>query len=309
MTCNCVVILQTLNNYMDKTYRSIFISDVHLGTKDCKADQLNNFLKHNTCETLYMVGDIIDAWKIQQNKWRWKQSHTNVVRRVLGHAKRGTRVVFIAGNHDEFLRPMIPYGFSFGMIEIHNQIEHIGADGQHYLVVHGDMFDGITRLAPWLSFLGDKAYDFILSLNSRFNWIRHRMGFGYFSLSQFLKHRVKKAVDFIFKFEENLAKYCKKRGFDGVICGHIHHAEIKIIDGIVYMNDGDWVESCTALVEHHDGRWEIVTWTKENDDVVDDIDSSTRKRSARSTRKSRNAVSGSTDMPTGIDHNDVAVKI
>jgi UDP-2,3-diacylglucosamine pyrophosphatase LpxH len=251
---------------MTKTYRSIFISDVHLGTRDCQAAKLNNFLKHNSCDTLYLVGDIIDAWRIQQNKWRWKQSHTNVVRRVLGHAKRGTRVVYVAGNHDEFLRPMIPYGFSFGLVEIHNQIEHIGADGKRYLVTHGDLFDGITRLAPWLSFLGDKAYDFILSLNGKFNWIRHRMGFGYFSLSKFLKHRVKKAVDFMFKFEENLAGYCKKRGFDGVICGHIHHAEIKEINGVMYMNDGDWVESCTALVEHHDGRWEIITWTKEKDD-------------------------------------------
>lgn len=253
---------------MQKTYRSIFISDVHLGTKDCQADKLNNFLKHNSCDTLYLVGDIIDAWKIQQNKWRWKQSHTNVVRRVLGHAKRGTRVIFIAGNHDEFLRPMIPYGFSFGLIEIHNQIEHIGADGKHYLVIHGDMFDGITRLAPWLSILGDTAYDFILSINTKLNWIRHRMGFGYFSLSKFLKHRVKKAVDFIFQFEKNLAAYCKKRGFDGVICGHIHHAEIKDIDDVRYMNDGDWVESCTALVEHHNGKWEIITWTKRSDDVT-----------------------------------------
>jgi UDP-2,3-diacylglucosamine pyrophosphatase LpxH len=248
-----------------KTYRSIFVSDVHLGTKDCQADKLNNFLKHNSCDTLYLVGDIIDAWRIQQNKWRWKQSHTNVVRRVLGHAKRGTRVVYVAGNHDEFLRPMIPYGFSFGLIEIHNQIEHIGADGKHYLVVHGDLFDGITRLAPWLGFLGDRLYDLILNLNSKFNWIRHKMGFGYWSLSKYLKHRVKKAVDFIFQFEHNLAGYCKKRGFDGVICGHIHHAEIKEIDSIIYMNDGDWVESCTALVEHYDGRWEIVTWTKSND--------------------------------------------
>jgi UDP-2,3-diacylglucosamine pyrophosphatase LpxH len=249
-----------------KKYRSIFISDVHLGTKDSQAGKLNNFLKHNSCDTLYLVGDIIDAWRIQQNKWRWKQSHTNVVRRVLGHAKRGTKVIYIAGNHDEFLRPMIPYGFSFGLVEIHNQIEHIGADGKHYLVTHGDLFDGITRLAPWLAFLGDKAYDFILSINSKYNWLRHRMGFGYFSISKFLKHRVKKAVDFMFKFEQNLAGYCKKRGYDGVICGHIHHAEIKEIDGVTYMNDGDWVESCTALVEHHDGRWEIVTWTKEKDD-------------------------------------------
>jgi len=270
-----------------KTYRTIFVSDVHLGTRDCKADQLDNFLKNNSCDTLYLVGDIIDAWRIQQNKWKWKQSHTNVVRRVLLHAKRGTRVVYIAGNHDEFLRPMMPYGFSFGLVEIHNQIEHIGADGKHYLVVHGDMFDGLTRLAPWLSFLGDKAYDVILSLNSKFNWIRHRFGFGYFSLSQYLKTRVKKAVDFIFHFEKNLANYCKKRGFDGVICGHIHHAEIKNIDGIVYMNDGDWVESCSALVEHHDGRWEIVIWTEEKDNVDVNTNSHAHKQPKRSTRKSR----------------------
>ena len=294
---------------MQKTYRSIFISDVHLGTKDCQAGKLNNFLKHNSCDTLYLVGDIIDAWKIQQNKWRWKQSHTNVVRRVLGHAKRGTKVIFIAGNHDEFLRPMIPYGFSFGLIEIHNQIEHIGADGKYYLVTHGDMFDGLTRLAPWLSFLGDKAYDFILSLNSKLAWIRRRMGFGYFSLSRFLKHRVKKAVDFIFKFEENLAKYCKKRGFDGVICGHIHHAEIKDIDGVTYMNDGDWVESCTALVEHHDGRWEIITWTQESDNVDNDIDSSTREQPTGSTRKNRTDIQRPKELRTSVVDNEVRIKI
>ena len=294
---------------MQKTYRSIFVSDVHLGTKDCKAGQLNNFLKHNSCDTLYLVGDIIDAWKIQQNKWRWKQSHTNVVRRVLGHAKRGTRVVFIAGNHDEFLRPMIPYGFSFGLVEIHNQIEHTGADGKHYLVVHGDLFDGITRLAPWIAFLGDKAYDFVLGLNNKFNWIRRRMGFGYFSLSKFLKHKVKKAVDFIFKFEENLADYCKKRGFDGVICGHIHHAEIKEINGVTYMNDGDWVESCTALVEHWDGRWEIVTWTKEKDNVDTDTDSSSREQSSGRARKNRTGIQGPDQLRNDTGVNEVAVKI
>ena len=288
---------------MDKTYRSIFISDVHLGTKDCKAEQLNNFLKHNTCNTLYLVGDILDAWKIKQNKWRWKQSHTNVIRRILGHAKRDTRVVYVLGNHDEFLRPFLQYNLNFGMVEMHNQIEHIGADGRHYLVVHGDLFDGITRLAPWISMLGDRAYDFILAVNSKFNWIRHRLGIGYWSLSLYLKQRVKKAVDFIFQFEKNLSAYCKKRGFDGVICGHIHHAEIKDIDGVVYMNDGDWVESCTALVEHHDGRWEIVTWTQETDNVVDDIDSGTRQRSPRSTRKSRTTVSRPTNMSADVKHN------
>ena len=282
---------------MQKTYRSIFISDVHLGVKDCKAEALNNFLKHNTCDTLYLVGDIIDGWKVQQNKLRWKQSHTNVVRRILGHAKRGTRVVYVAGNHDEFLRPMIPYGLSFGSVEIHNQTEHIGADGRHYLVVHGDLFDGITRLAPWLSFLGDKAYDVILGFNTTFNRWRHRLGLGYWSLSKYLKHKVKKAVDFIFEFERNLATYCKKKGYDGVICGHIHAAEIKDIDGTTYMNDGDWVESCTALVEHWDGRWEIVAWTQERDHGVDIIDNgSTRKRSQRRTGKN----SGTDAQPTDL---------
>jgi UDP-2,3-diacylglucosamine pyrophosphatase LpxH len=268
---------------MQKTYRSIFISDIHFGTRDCKAEQLNNFLKHNTCDTLYLVGDIIDAWKIQQNKWKWKQSHTNAIRRILGHAKRGTRVIYVAGNHDEFLRPLIPYGMAFGQVEIVNQCEHLGIDGRRYLVTHGDLFDGISKLAPWLNFLGDKLYDFILGLNSRFNWIRHRLGFGYWSLSKYLKHKVKSSVDFIFQFELNLAGYCRKRGFDGVICGHIHHAEIKEIDGIIYMNDGDWVESMTALVEHHNGSWEIVTWTKGSDNVDTNINSSEHNKPAGST--------------------------
>lgn len=242
----------------EKKYRTIFISDVHLGTKDCKANQLNNFLKHNTCDTLYMVGDIIDAWKIQQNRWKWNQTHSNVIRRVLGHAKRDTKIIYIAGNHDEFLRPLIPYGIGFGRIEILNQTEHVGVDGKRYLVTHGDLFDGITRLAPWISFLGDRAYDTILSFNSKFNWIRHRMGFGYWSLSQYLKRRVKKAVDFIFQFEKNLATYCKKRGYDGVIAGHVHNPEIKEINGVMYMNDGDWVESISSLVETHEGDWILI---------------------------------------------------
>lgn len=289
-----------------KTYRSIFISDTHLGSKEAKAEQLNNFLKHNTCDNLYLVGDIIDGWKIQRNKWRWKQSHTNVIRRILGHAKRGTRVVYVAGNHDEFLRPLIPYGIGFGMIEVANQAEHIGADGRHYLVVHGDLFDGITRLAPWISFLGDKAYDVVLELNNKFNWFRRKFGFGYWSLSRYLKHRVKKAVDFIFQFEDNLSAYCKKRGFDGVITGHIHHAEIKEINGVTYMNDGDWVESCTALVEHWNGSWEIITWTRENDDGMDiGSNSSTRKQSSRRAGKSRNKNAQPTDLPAGSEHTKV----
>jgi UDP-2,3-diacylglucosamine pyrophosphatase LpxH len=245
-----------------RTYRSIFISDVHLGTKDCKAELLNNFLKHNSCETLYLVGDIIDGWKIQQNRWKWNQAHTNVIRRVLGASKRDTKVVYVVGNHDEFLRPMLPYGFSFGNIEIVNHYTHQGVDGKKYLVVHGDMFDGISKVAPWLNFLGDKAYDFILDVNTRYNRIRHWLGFGYWSVSKYLKLQIKRAVSYIFQFESNLVEYCRRKEFDGIICGHIHTAEIKNIDGVVYMNDGDWVESCTALVEHHDGKWEIITWTE-----------------------------------------------
>lgn len=247
---------------MNKTYRTIFISDVHLGTRDCKADQLNNFLKHNSCETLYLVGDIIDGWKIQQNKLRWKQSHSNVIRRILSLAKHGTKVKYIAGNHDEFLRPMIGLGISFGKISIHNQAEHIGVDGKRYLVTHGDLFDGITKLAPWIGFIGDKGYDLVLAFNNKFNWIRRKLGFGYWSLSKYLKHKVKKAVDFMFQFEITLANHCKKRGFDGVICGHIHNLEIKEINGVIYMNSGDWVESCSAIVENHDGTWEAILWNE-----------------------------------------------
>jgi UDP-2,3-diacylglucosamine pyrophosphatase LpxH len=172
-----------------------------------------------------------------------------------------------------------------GNIHIVNQAEYRSIDGKLFLITHGDLFDGITRLAPWISFLGDKAYDFVLALNGKFNWIRHRLGFGYWSLSQYLKHRVKKAVDFLFQFEQTLSEYCSKRGYDGVICGHIHHPEIKTMpNGIIYMNDGDWVESCSALVEHYDGRWEIIYWNTRTDDV-DIIDtSSKRKRSKRHTR-------------------------
>lgn len=246
-------------------YRSIFISDIHLGSKNSKAKQVDEFLKTNTCHNLYLVGDIIDGWKFQKNRSRWKKSHSEVVRRILKIANGETNVFYIPGNHDEFVRMIIPYQMDFGNIKIHNDIEHIGADGKRYLVVHGDLFDGITRLAPWLSFLGDKGYDFIISLNAKYNWIRHKFGFGYWSFSKYLKHRVKKAVDFIFKFEINVSNHCKRKNYDGVICGHIHHAEMKEIEGVKYMNCGDWVESMTALVEHHDGRWEIIHYTRHDE--------------------------------------------
>lgn len=247
---------------MKNRYRSIFISDIHLGTKDCKADLLCNFLKHNSANTIYLIGDIIDGWKIQSNNWKWKRSHTNVIRHILNHSKKGTKIVYVIGNHDEFLRPLLPYRITLGKIEICNKFIHFGVDDKRYLVIHGDLFDGISTLAPWVGYLGDKAYDLLLYLNTQYNWIRHKCGFGYWSFSKFLKHKVKGAVDFIFQFEKSLVDYCKRKKYDGVIAGHIHHAEIKDIDGVIYMNDGDWVESCTALVEHFDGTFEIIHWDK-----------------------------------------------
>jgi UDP-2,3-diacylglucosamine pyrophosphatase LpxH len=244
---------------MKNTYRSIFISDVHLGTRDSKAELLTDFLKNNSANTIYLVGDIIDGWRIQQNRWKWKKSHTNVVRQLLNHAKRGSRIIYIAGNHDEFLRPLIPYKFSFGKIEIANRAEHIGVNGERYLVIHGDMFDGITKLAPWLGYLGDKAYDLLLYLNTKYNWLRHKCGFGYWSFSKFLKHKVKGAVDFIFEYEDNLADYARRKFYDGVICGHIHFFDIKMLQGIKYINCGDFVESCSVVVENFDGSFEIIT--------------------------------------------------
>jgi len=244
---------------MKNTYRSIFISDVHLGTRDSKAELLTDFLKNNSANTIYLVGDIIDGWRIQQNRWKWKKSHTNVVRQLLNHAKRGSRIIYIAGNHDEFLRPLIPYKFSFGKIEIANRAEHIGVNGERYLVIHGDMFDGITKLAPWLGYLGDKAYDLLLYLNTKYNWLRHKCGFGYWSFSKFLKHKVKGAVDFIFEYEDNLADYARRKFYDGVICGHIHFFDIKMLQDIKYINCGDFVESCSVVVENFDGSFEIIT--------------------------------------------------
>jgi UDP-2,3-diacylglucosamine pyrophosphatase LpxH len=241
-----------------KHYKSVFISDIHLGTRDCQAIALCDFLNGMTCDTLYLNGDILDLWRIKQNKWVWFTSHTEVIKAILKQAKRGARVVYVTGNHDEFIRPFIEMTLHVGLVEVVNQVEHIGVNGKRYLVIHGDMFDGIGSIAPWLAHLGDKAYDVILRMNAYFNWVRRQFGFGYWSLSKHLKNQVKGAVDFIFKFETNLAEYARKHGYDGVIAGHIHHAEIREIDGIEYINSGDWVESRSAIVEKINGDFEII---------------------------------------------------
>lgn len=241
-----------------KDYKAIFISDVHLGSKGCQAEALCAFLKTHTSEQLYLVGDIIDGWRMRK-KWFWPQSHTNVIRRILTAAKRDTDVHYIIGNHDEFLRAFMRFRISFGAIKISNRAVHEGVNGKRYFVTHGDMFDGLMRSdRKWIMYLGDNLYNFLIWLNVKFNTVRRIFGLPYWSLSKYLKSKTKKALNFIASFEDTVADYCRRKGYDGAICGHIHVAEMRDIDGITYMNDGDWVESCTALVEHHDGRWEIL---------------------------------------------------
>ena len=240
-------------------YKSIFISDVHLGTKGCQAEALDNFLRHNNSDKLYLVGDIIDGWKLHK-KIYWPQSHSNVIRKIIGKARKGTKVYYIPGNHDDVLRRWMDMDLRFGKIKIVLDRVHQGVDGKKYYVVHGDAFDGITRLAPWVAWLGDSAYEVTQGLNRWYNKLRKTLGMGYWSFSKFLKHNVKKAVDFVFQFEKNITAYCDSKGYAGVICGHIHTPVIKQIDGVTYMNCGDWVENTTALVEHHDGSFEIIDY-------------------------------------------------
>jgi len=239
-------------------YRTIWISDVHLGTAGCKAEYLLDFLRHNRSDTLYLVGDIVDAWQLRRN-WYWRQAHNDVIQKLLRRARKGTRVVYVPGNHDEPLRDYL--GLSFGGIEIVDETIHTLADGRRMLVIHGDLFDGVIRHAKWLAHLGDTLYTWILKLNHWVNHFRTRLGFPYWSLSQYLKHKVKNAVSYISDFEEALTHEAKRRGLDGVICGHIHKAEIREIDGLLYCNDGDWVESLTALVETHAGELKIIEWS------------------------------------------------
>lgn len=240
-------------------YRTIWISDVHLGTAGCQAERLTQFLKDNQCDTLYLVGDIIDGWRLH-NHFYWPQTHTNVIRKILTKSKRGTQVYYVTGNHDDFLRKFVDYELRLGNVHVVNDVVHETADGRQLFVIHGDLFDVVTRYHKWVALVGDVAYTSLLRANRYVNWARARLGYPYWSLSAFAKQRVKTAVNFISEFEKAVAHECRRRGFDGVVCGHIHHAEIKNLEGVTYYNSGDWVESCTALVEHHDGHMEILHW-------------------------------------------------
>ena len=240
--------------------RTLFISDVHLGTRGCQADKLLEFLRCHEAETIYLVGDIVDGWALRST-WYWPQSHNDVVQKLLRQARKGARIVYLSGNHDEFLRDY--YGTHFGGVEVVEDVVHIAADGRKYFIVHGDLFDVVIRPhARWLALLGDKAYDAAIWLNTHFNRARRFFGLPYWSLSQWVKLKVKNAVSFIGEFEATLAATARRHGVDGVICGHIHHAAIREEGAFRYVNCGDWVESCTAIAEDFDGRFELIRWTQ-----------------------------------------------
>ena len=248
-----------------RRYRAIFVSDIHLGTAGCQALALLGFLKAHPSDTLYLVGDIVDGWQLRR-RWFWPQSHNDVVQKLLRRARKGCKVIFIPGNHDEFARGFL--GHEFGGIEVREDAVHTTADGRRLWVTHGDYFDGVIQCAKWLAFLGDNMYEFTLRLNRHLNRLRARMGMPYWSLSAYLKQKVKTALNYVTNFEVAVAHAARSLGHDGVVCGHIHRAEMRDIDGILYCNDGDWVESRSALVEHMDGRLELVYWNAEQTRTV-----------------------------------------
>lgn len=238
-------------------YRTLFLSDLHLGTKGCQAELLLDFLKRHDAETIYLVGDIVDGWRLRSG-WYWPQSHNDIVQKLLRKVRKGARMIYIPGNHDDFAREYV--GYSLGGVEIMREAVHVTADGRRLLISHGDEFDIVVRHARWLAFLGGWAYEVALRTNTVFNIVRRRLGFPYWSFSAWAKLKVKNAVNFIGSFEQALVDHARRNEAQGVVCGHIHHAAIRTIDGLTYVNTGDFVESCSAVVEHADGRLEIIRW-------------------------------------------------
>jgi UDP-2,3-diacylglucosamine pyrophosphatase LpxH len=240
-------------------YRAIFVSDIHMGTRRAQVKQLLDFLRHTESEQLYLVGDLVDNWSLRKD-WYWDQLHNDLIQKLLRKARKGTRLIYVPGNHDENFRDLA--NLRFGRAAVLEETVHVGATGRRYLVLHGDKFDGVVMFAPWLARLGDTAYELSMGLNASINRARRLFRLPYWSLSAYLKNRVKKAVEFISRFEEAVVREARARHCEGVICGHIHTPDDRMIDGIHYLNDGDWVESCTALVEHFDGRFEIIDWNR-----------------------------------------------
>ena len=254
---------------MEKThYRSIWISDTHLCSRDCRVDYLFSFLKNNKSEYLYLVGDFIDVWQLKR-RWHWPQSFNNIIQKILSKAKKGTKVVYIPGNHDEALREFA--GAHFGGVQIALQAIHETATGKRMLILHGDEFDTIVQHNRWLALLGDAAYGYLIWVNRFVNFIRKMIGMPYWSLSGYVKGRVKNAVRYIGSFEDAVVRYARQHNVDGVICGHIHQPALKELHGLQYCNTGDWIENCTALVEHADGRLALINWMKEWPELAMDM--------------------------------------
>ena len=240
-----------------KQFRTLFISDVHLGSRAAKADFLIDFLRHHEAETIYLVGDIVDGWRLRRS-WHWPQTHNDVVQKLLRQARKGASITYIAGNHDEFLRMF--QGVHFGGIVVADRAVHVAADGKRFLIIHGDQFDTVVMNVRWLAYLGDRAYELAMLTNRLIARVRRLFGLPYWSFSSWAKLTVKQAVNFIGAFQDVLTEEARRVEVDGVICGHIHHAAIETFGDISYINTGDWVESCTAVVEHFDGSMEIVHW-------------------------------------------------
>ncbi len=250
----------TISHARPRAFRTLFLSDLHLATRACQSEHLLAFLKAHDAETIYLVGDIVDFWRLRRGA-RWRRTQTEVVEELLAKAKAGTRLVYIPGNHDNELRRFA--GSNLGWFELRLDDIHVTADGRRFLIMHGDEFDVVMRKARWLAVIGDIAYDIALGLNTVFNMGRRFFGMPYWSVSAWLKYRVKRAVSYIGNYEETLADAARQRGAHGIICGHIHHASVQTIGGIVYINTGDWVESGTAAVEHQDGSIGIIRWIDE----------------------------------------------
>ena len=238
-------------------YRSIWISDVHLGSRHAQTELLLDFLRHHQCRHLYLVGDIVDGWELRR-RWLWDADSNTVIQKILRIHRKETRVTYICGNHDEFLQHFV--GLSIGGVRVVDHAIHIGADRRRYLVIHGHQLDGLVHFNRLLERVGSRLYDFILTLNTHFNRLRRRMGFGYWSVSSYLKQNTKSAVRYITGFEDGMVRLAQEHRVQGVICGHIHRAEQRQIHGLKYLNCGDWVESCTALVEDFDGQFQILRW-------------------------------------------------
>lgn len=254
------------DNHAVLKYRTVWVSDLHLGTRGCQAVAFLDFLKHMECEHLYLVGDIIDFWHLRNGLF-WPQEHNNVIQKLLRCAKQGTRVTYIPGNHDEAVRSY--NGLSFGGISVANEPIHTTVTSQRFLIVHGDQFDAFMHYAKWLAYIGDTAYTFLLAVNSVFNYARRKLGFSYWSLSAYLKHKVKNAMEYISSYEKFIAEEARRHHVDGVICGHIHQTDIRNIGSILYCNDGDWVESCTALVEDYQGQLSLIHWMKDRNALLE----------------------------------------